>query len=444
MKRDDGLARQVWAYCERFHMLPQGGTVLCAVSGGRDSMALLHILSRLAGEAGFQVAAAHFHHGLRAAADRDEAFVRAWCRGKGIPLTCGKGDTRAFAGREGLSIEDAARTLRYAFLEAAAQDMGAERIAAAHHREDNAETVLLHLLRGAGPQGLGGIPPVRGKIVRPLLETGRDEIDAYIARNAIPYVEDESNQDAVYTRNRVRLEVMPLLEEIAPGCAARIASAAKLLREENSHLQRETDRLLPAGGKDSILLPAAVLDSQDQAIRRRLVRGMAHRLGVSLSLRQTEDVLALGSGGFLDLPGNLCALRSRERLVLQKQPPPLPPMELREGEQAWGPWRVLVARGRTPMAETPYRAVLRDTGGGLSIAPWDGGGRLAVENGRRTIKRLYLDAGLSLADRGRHPAVLVDGKIAAVFGVAADWGFRPEDGGPLVTVTLLPDGGGTE
>lgn len=126
-------------------------------------MAMLHILSRLSVEIGFQAAAAHFHHGLRENADRDEAFVKDWCQGHGIPLTCGRGNTREFARREGLSIEDAARTLRYAFLETAAEDMGADKIAAAHHREDNAETFLLHLIRGAGTRGWAGYRPSEEK-----------------------------------------------------------------------------------------------------------------------------------------------------------------------------------------------------------------------------------------------------------------------------------------
>ena len=218
-KMTDPLVRKVRAFCERHDLLPGGGTVLCALSGGRDSMAMLHILSRLA-EEGFRVAAAHFNHRLRSAADRDEAFVRDWCRERDIPLTCGAGDVRTFAAREGLGIEDAARKLRYAFLETVARDMGADRIATAHHREDNAETVLLHLLRGTGLQGLGGIAPVRGKIVRPLLETSRAEIDEYVQRNSIPYVEDESNQDTHFTRNRLRLEVLPRLELLNPALPA--------------------------------------------------------------------------------------------------------------------------------------------------------------------------------------------------------------------------------
>lgn len=259
-KMIDPLVRQVRAFCEKRDLLPREGTVLCALSGGRDSMALLHILSQLAEEGGFQVTAAHFNHRLRSTADRDEAFVRNWCREQGIPLTCGAGNVREFARRERLSVEDAARTLRYAFLETAARDMGAARIATAHHREDNAETVLLHLLRGTGLRGLGGIPPVRGRIVRPLLETSRREIDGYVARHEIPYVEDESNRDAAYIRNRLRLEVLPLLEEISPGCGARIAAAAELLREEDGHLRREAEALVPEASDGAVTLPVPVLD----------------------------------------------------------------------------------------------------------------------------------------------------------------------------------------
>ena len=179
MKMIDPLAWRVWSYARKWNMLD--GLILCAVSGGRDSMVMLRLLSALGVEGGFQVAAAHFNHRLRPTAGRDEGFVRDWCREQGIPLTCGAGDVADFAAREGLGVEDAARKLRYAFLESAARDMGADHIATAHHREDNAETVLLHLLRGTGLQGLGGIAPVRDAVVRPLLETSRAEIDAYAA-----------------------------------------------------------------------------------------------------------------------------------------------------------------------------------------------------------------------------------------------------------------------
>ena len=299
----DPLAWRVGSYAGKWGMLD--GLVLCAVSGGRDSMVMLHLLSALAERGDFRVAAAHFNHRLRPTADRDEAFVRDWCRERNIPLTCGAGDVRDFAAREGLGLEDAARKLRYAFLETAARDMGAARIATAHHRDDNAETVLLHLLRGTGLQGLGGIAPVRGNIIRPLLEISRAEIDGYVARNDLPYVEDESNLDTRFTRNRLRLEVLPLLEEMAPGAAGRIAAAAELLREEDAHLRAEAASLVPEAADGAVTLPVPVLNRQDRPIQRRLVRTMGQKLGVELTKPQTEAVLSLRNGGCLDLPQGL-------------------------------------------------------------------------------------------------------------------------------------------
>lgn len=435
-RTSDPLARRVAAFCKKWGMLPPGGLALCAVSGGRDSMAMLHLLSAWAEEGGFRVAAAHFNHRLRPAADRDEAFVRDWCRERGIPLTCGSGDVREFAAREGLGIEDAARKLRYAFLEGAARDRGAARIATAHHREDNAETVLLHLLRGAGLQGLSGIAPVRGNIVRPLLEVSRREIDEYVTRNHIPYVEDESNRDIRFTRNRLRLEVLPLLEEMAPGASGRIAAAAALLREEDEHLRREAEELLPEAVGGAVVLPVPVLNKQDGAMGRRLVRGMGRKLGVELTREQTEAALSLKSGGYLDLPENLCAIRKPHQLILKKLPPPLPPLVLHEGAQNWGPWTVTLERHAAPVESAPDRIVLRDTGGRLTAAPWDGEGRLAVENGMRTIKRLFTDAGIPVERRWDHPALLLDGKPAAVLGVAVDWKLRPEAGKPCRVITF--------
>ena len=436
MKMTDPLESKVRDYCQKWDMLPQGGTVLCAVSGGQDSMALLHLLSVMAGGVGFQVAAAHFNHQLRCSAGRDEEFVRNWCRDHGIPFTCGRGDVGDFAKREGLSVEDAARVLRYAFLQDAAEDLGADRIAVAHHRDDNAETLLLHLIRGAGMQGLGGIPPVRGKIVRPLLNVSRDEIHAYVIEHSLPFVEDESNRDPAYTRNRLRLEVLPLLEEIAPGCGGRIAAAAVLAREENEYMRKAAGELLPMAHDNAITLPVSTLQDKDEVLRRRLVRGMALRLGESLNRRQTDAVLRLENNRFLDLPGGLCAVRTRHELTIKRQSPLPPLLALREGCQAWGDWQVTLERQEGPVEETACRVVLRDAGSPLAIAPWDGTGRLRVENGSRTIKRLFADKGIPVGERMAHPAVLVNGKIAAVFGVAVDWNYRPVEGEAALAVTL--------
>ena len=201
-------------------------------------------------------------------------------------------------------------------------------------------------------------------------------------------------------------------------------------------MQQEADHLLPPVADGSIALPVPVLNGADEALCRRLVRTMGQRLGAEMSREQTEAVLSLKSGGCLDLPQGLCAVRKPHRLILRKRSPLPPPLVLREGEQEWGPWRIAVCRREGPAAEGPDRIVLRDTGGELTVSAWNGTGRLAVENGSRTIKRLFADKGISIERRGERPAVLLDGEPAAVLGVAVDWGLRPEDGEPCWIVSF--------
>lgn len=428
------MREQVAAFCRRWELLPQGAVVLCAVSGGRDSVALLHLLRSMAGEMGFALAAAHFNHRLRPAADRDEGFVRDLCRDWGVPLTVGSGDAAALARKAGRGIEDAARQLRYRFLAEAARAAGASRVAVAHHRQDNAETVLLHLLRGAGPRGMSGMAPIRGSLIRPLLETDRRDIDAYLRENGLPFVEDETNSDPAYTRNRLRLEVLPLLEEIAPGCTRRLAETADVFRAEDAYMEREAAALLPAG--DS--LPVLALEGRDQAIRRRMVRAMARRAGVELTARQTEAALALPSGGCLDLPGGLTLCRRDGALRLRRAAALPPPLALRPGRQIWGPYTVLVEKPDGEPPPSPGTVVLdaARAAGALTIAPWDGTGRLAVETGSRTIKRLFADRGIPAEERWEYPALYLEGRPIAVFGVAADWNCRPRPGAPRLAVRI--------
>ena len=220
-------------------MLPAAGeTVLCAVSGGRDSVCLLHYLASLGRRRSFAVAAAHYNHLMRPTAGRDEAFVAGLCRELGVPLYVERGDVRAIARQEGWGVEEAGRRLRYDFLERTADAIGASRIATAHHLSDQAETVVLNLLRGTGPEGLAGIPPVRGRLIRPLLQTPRQEIEAYLTAHGLGHVEDETNDSMDFTRNRLRQEVWPLLVLLHPAPERSIARAAAILRRENVFLDR--------------------------------------------------------------------------------------------------------------------------------------------------------------------------------------------------------------
>ena len=393
---------QVKAFCEQWGMLPRDGLVLCAVSGGRDSMVLLHLLCALAREGGFQIAAAHFNHqrlsgtGARGGASPSAPGAAMWPR---MPVR----QAHPWRTRHGSSATGFWRRAR------------------------------TRCGRYASPLPTTGRTTPR-RCCCTLLETSRAEIDAYAAAHQISFVEDETNREAVCTRNRLRLEILPLLEKLSPGCAGRMAGTAALLREDEAHLQREADALLPAAAGS--VLPVPLLDRQDGAMRRRLVRTAGLRLGVSLSREQVAAILALGSGGHLDLPGGLCASRNPHQLVLRRQEPLPPPLPLHLGEQDWGPWQVLVRRSPEPPAEGTDTVALIPQAGPLSIAAWDGTGRLAVENGSRTIKRLFADRGIPVGRRAEHPALFLDGIPAAVFGVATDWNLRPQAGEPCLVVSL--------
>lgn len=209
-------------------MLQWGDKVLVALSGGADSVALLLLLQK----AGYECEAIHCNFHLRGEESmRDEEFVRSLCHAKNTPLTVVDFDTLSYAHEKGISIEMAARELRYEAFEKHRQERGAAAIAVAHHRNDSAETLLLNLLRGTGIRGLRGIKPRNGHIVRPLLCVGRDEILNYLNRLHEDYVTDSSNLQTDFTRNKIRLEIIPLMQKINPSIVESLAETAERLSE---------------------------------------------------------------------------------------------------------------------------------------------------------------------------------------------------------------------
>ena len=276
----------------------RGEKLLCAVSGGADSMCLLHLLwSR-----GFDVTAAHFEHGIRGDESlRDAAFVEGWCRANGLPFVLGHGDAPGFAAAHGLSLEEAARELRYQFLFEKARELGAKRILTAHNLDDNAETMLFNLTRGGGTAGLCGIPPARGVILRPLLNTSRAEIEAYLKENAVPHVEDSTNKRDDYTRNLLRHRVVPLLREINSRFPEAAARTAKLARQDEDCLNGLAEDFLRQELKDGSL-SLDMLRALHPAVASRAVR----KLFPGLSMERCEAVLDFARGseyGVLQLPG---------------------------------------------------------------------------------------------------------------------------------------------
>ena len=222
------MIHKVENYIARHRLLTPGAKVLVALSGGADSVALLIALMKL----GYRCEAVHCNFHLRGAeSDRDEHFVQELCDSKGIRLNVTHFDTTAYAKENGISIEMAARELRYKLFEELRASSGAEAIAVAHHRDDSAETMLLNLIRGTGIKGLRGIRPKNGYIVRPLLCVGRTDILEYLKWRGEEYVTDSSNLTCDYTRNKIRLELIPLMAQINPSILETLAATASRVGE---------------------------------------------------------------------------------------------------------------------------------------------------------------------------------------------------------------------
>ena len=421
--------------------LPPEGRILCAVSGGADSMCLLHLLH----SRGRDVVAAHFEHGIRGEESlRDAAFVQSWCRERGIPCVTGHGDVPGYAREKGMSTEEAARMLRYRFLEETAEEQGCDYIATAHNGDDNVETVLLNLTRGAGALGLSGIPPRRGKIIRPLLGVSRDEIEDYLKKNAVPHVEDSSNQSDDYSRNRIRHRVSPVLRELNPGLNEAVGRTAALLAQDEDCLsglaQNFIDRFY-----DGESLPAKELLALHGAVASRVVRRLCRK---SLRMEQVEAVLALARSSelkYLDLPGQ--RLRQEQgRLYFREQAK----LRLPERQLIPGQWVQVPELGLELLAE--YGMESGEVNGlfktyrfkceNIDSAVFCGGrkpGDSLRPQGRgctKSLKSLFLEAGYTQQQRDS-ALVLRDGKgVLAVLGLGEDERVKAGPEEPVLCIKI--------
>ena len=319
MRTDPDILERVRAWMEAQRMLEDTDTLLCALSGGADSVCLMHLLRRLSGELGFRLEAAHYHHGIRGAeADRDAGFAAALCRDLSVPLHQGRGDVPAYAAARGMGLEEAARELRYAFLGETARSLGRCRIATAHQAEDNAETLLLNLCRGAGLRGICGIPPVREGIIRPLLPVTREEILAYLAEHGLPHVEDSTNALEEGDRNLLRHRVLPVLRELNPEFPRAALAASQLLRQDEEYLCSLAEACLESAPEGEVRFSCGRLLSAPEPVSSRALRLGAERLGIRLEQKHVAALLELaaGTGGLarLDLPGGLRASREFDLL----------------------------------------------------------------------------------------------------------------------------------
>jgi len=329
------LAQQVQEYARQKKLLKAGDRVGVAVSGGADSVALLRLLLELRAELGIVLSVVHFNHKLRGAeADADEQFVAELARQHTLELHSASGDVGRYASEHRLSLEAAARAMRYAYFEGLLREGAVDRIATAHTLDDQAETVLLRLARGAGTRGLAGIYPesyqhsalstqrTPGSIIRPLLNTRRAAIETYLAELEQTWREDKSNRDLRHARNRVRHGILPRLERnLNPAVREVLAETAEIARAEEEYWQAQIGQVLPGawnGGAGRLKLRE--LRAMPLALQRRVVRAAAASLGVRLEFRHVEEILALAGeqGGAAALPGNWRV--AREKMALHFLP----------------------------------------------------------------------------------------------------------------------------
>lgn len=307
-----------------------GDALVAAVSGGADSTALAHVLALLAPRLGARLAGlAHLNHQLRPAASLDEAACRDLAARLDVPISVGRADVRAEARARRTSIEDAARTVRYTFLNEAAVRCGATRVAVGHTRNDQAETVLLRLVRGAGPAGLAGIYPRAGLVVRPFLDVRRHDVEAWLREQGIGWREDESNQDRSIPRNTVRHDLLPWLgRAFGDGVVDVLARQAALSRADADWFElvaTETAARVVIEEEGAVVIEQAALGALHPAIGRRVVLAALRRAAAAkfVGFEHVEAVLALSretGPGAVDLPGQRVSCR-QGRLRFEAQAP---------------------------------------------------------------------------------------------------------------------------
>ncbi len=439
--------------CRREKLFFPGCRVVCAVSGGPDSVALLLFLFECRQLLGIEtLACAHYDHGLRGGESRRDAeFTRDLAGRLGLPFFLGQGDVAAQARAWGKGLEETGREMRYAFLEGLEHF---DRIATAHTGDDNLETVLLRLVRGAGLRGLCGIPPRRGRIVRPLLETSREQVLEFLRRRGQPYCRDSSNESDDFARNRLRHRVLPALKEENPDLTALLGRNLSLLREDAAFLEEQAARSAEAlverhGGAVSASREALL--ALPGALRLRGVGEMARAVTPhALSARQLRAVEALLEGeapsGTADLP-SARALRRYERLELRPRTAAagLEPQRLSPGTTVFsheGNWIIsceIVKKDEEILHSVHTFTINYDIIKGDLVLrgrrPRDRI-RLRGRPGNRLLSDLMIDKKIPRSDRDLIPVLADDSGVLAVYGFGVREDAVPGPGHPALRIRI--------
>ncbi len=463
------VREKVLAYIREHELLKPGDRVGVAVSGGADSVAMLRVLLELRSELGIVLSVLHFNHRIRGAdADEDERFVLRLAEQQGLEFQRSSADVPAYAAEHRLSLETAGREARYRFFESFFERQALDAVATGHTMDDQAETVLMRGLRGAGTRGLAGIYPkkavlVCGKqearyIVRPLLGIRRAEVRDYLESINQSWREDATNRDLQYTRNRIRHGLIPLIETRFQATAvAALAQLAEVAREEENYWEAELSRVMPEVIEDSAASGLTVnlprLLAFPPALQRRILRNCAQRLGVTLDFEHLTQLLRAArccdGGKTCELPGGWVAAREQQELRFQlrrntDQPAPLAyeyrlpipgEVEIREAGRMIRAFLRPVkpgASGYNPQQSLDAVALGRE----VVVRNWRPGDRLwpAHSKGPKKMKELFEERHVPRGERRSWPVAASGGTLVWARGFGASAEFQPAAGAKLVVV----------
>ena len=406
------MVNKICAFLKRYEMVAPGDRVICAVSGGADSMALLWAMYLLKEKLQISLAAAHFNHYLRGEeSNRDEAFVTDFCEGYNIPLYKGEGYVQP--GKKGL--EAAAREARYAFL-----DSLPGKIATAHTADDNAETLLMHLIRGTGLKGLGGISPVLGSRIRPMLTVTREEVIAFLESYHISYVEDSSNKEDAFLRNRLRHSVMPLLKKENPCLSENLTQMALDLREDEA--------LLSARKMEGSLCVPEVREMQP-AERKRVLSAFLENCGVKEPERShihLAEALLFSSNPSArgNFPGGIVLRRKYDLLEKTCEREELEEKMLHcPGQVEYPALGIrIVAEPATELVRKADRFVIAPVEE-ICVRSRKAGDKITLSGGTKSLKSLFVDRKIPQEERSQIPVLACNDRVLAVWGIGGNFSF---------------------
>lgn len=399
------MLNKLLAFVRRYEMTAPGDTVVCAVSGGADSVALLFAMYLLRQKLDIRLEAAHFNHHLRGAeSDRDEDFVRTLCDRYDIPLHVGSAWVQP--GKKGL--EAAARDARYAYFSTLSG-----KLATAHTANDNAETVLLHMVRGTGLKGLGAIAPVRGNVIRPMLTVTRAQVLAFLEEYHLDFVQDSSNDGDEFLRNRLRHRVMPLLEEENPRLAENLSAMALRLREDEAALDAMAE-----------VADVPALRAMQPALRSRALSRFLQSCGVkepeAVHIELAERlVFSDNPSASASLPGGVRICRLYDKLTLA------PAREAVEEAPLGCPGSIELPGLRITCAPASEQVLTVDAftvkvSGQMVLRSRQAGDTMRLHGGTKELKKLFIDRKIPASERPCIPVIADDAGVLGVYGIGAN------------------------